>query len=82
MTMPLIRQGEGILAAIARIERERTEREQKLAAICLETDTPIAPINGNRLPGDPRQLRGIPVVGVHGGIGGHIPGSNPSSIRA
>lgn len=29
------------------------------------------------LPGDPWKLRGIPVVGVHGGVGGAIPGSKP-----
>lgn len=34
-----------------------------------------------RLPGDPSKLRGIPVVGVQGGLGGHIPGSRPDSIR-
>jgi hypothetical protein len=27
--------------------------------------------------GDPRTLRGIPVVGVAGGMGGVIPGTNP-----
>lgn len=34
-----------------------------------------------RLPGDPNKLRGIPVVGVYGGVGGHIPGSRPDVIR-
>lgn len=34
-----------------------------------------------RLPGDPNKLRGIPVVGVYGGAGGHIPGTRPDSIR-
>ena len=29
------------------------------------------------LPGDPLRLRGIPVVGVHGGVGGHMRGSQP-----
>jgi hypothetical protein len=30
-------------------------------------------------PGDARQLRGIPVVGVHGGLGGAITGTKPHS---
>lgn len=29
-------------------------------------------------PGDPRQLRGIPVVGVEGGMGGAMIGSRPT----
>lgn len=29
------------------------------------------------LPADARALRGIPVVGVHGGIGSAIPGTKP-----
>jgi hypothetical protein len=28
-------------------------------------------------PGDPAALRGVPVVGVVGGLGGHIRGTNP-----
>lgn len=34
-----------------------------------------------RLPGDPNKLRGIPVVGVLGGAGGHIPGTRPDAVR-
>jgi len=34
-----------------------------------------------RLPGDPNKLRGIPVVGVYGGAGGHIPGTRPDAVR-
>lgn len=33
-----------------------------------------------RLPGDPNKLRGIPVVGVYGGAGGHIPGTRPDHL--
>lgn len=36
----------------------------------------------NRPAGDPHALRGIPVVGVKGGIGGAIPGSKPDSAAA
>lgn len=76
MTTPLIRQGEGPIAAYARREHERTAREQHIARISLATDAPIQPA-GHRTPGDPWKLRGIPVVGVHGGIGGAIPGTRP-----
>lgn len=37
--------------------------------------------NSRVLPGDPWLLRGIPVVGVRGGVGGAVPGSLPHSIR-
>ncbi|MDQ3672700.1 MAG: hypothetical protein M3364_09750 [Actinomycetota bacterium] len=30
-----------------------------------------------RAPGDPHKLRGIPVVGVRGGLGGAVSGSRP-----
>lgn len=33
------------------------------------------------LPGDPWQLRGVPVVGVYGGVGGAINGTRPDAIR-
>jgi hypothetical protein len=30
-----------------------------------------------RLPGDAHKARGVPIVGFHGGVGGHIPGTRP-----
>jgi hypothetical protein len=33
---------------------------------------------GRHTPGDAARLRGIPVVGVPGGRGGHIAGTNPA----
>jgi hypothetical protein len=33
---------------------------------------------GRVTPGDAARLRGIPVVGVPGGYGGHIRGTNPN----
>lgn len=36
----------------------------------------VVPVKGYR-PGDPAQLRGLPVVGVYGGLGGAIRGSRP-----
>lgn len=81
MSMPLIRQGEGPLAAHIRLDREHCDRERHIAEISLTTDTPIV-LHANhphRLPGDPWKLRGIPVVGVHGGVGGAIAGSRPGA---
>lgn len=51
--------------------------EQQQAKIALEVGDDVTPITAAHLPGDPRQLRGIPVVGVHGGLGGAIAGTRP-----
>ena len=79
MRAPLIRQGEGPVAAYIRWERELVERDRKIAQISLATDAPVPSTSSHphRLPGDPWKLRGIPVVGVHGGVGGAIPGTRP-----
>ena len=62
---------------------------QALEAQLLKQLTELARETGNDLSlvtekkyresksGDPRTLRGIPVVGVAGGMGGVIPGTNP-----
>jgi len=81
MSMPLIRQGEGPLAAYLRIEQELVDRDRQIAEISLATDAPVpsTSTHPHRLPGDPWKLRGIPVVGVHGGVGGAIRGSKPGA---
>lgn len=54
------------IAALKRIKAEADAQPEQLATM--------------RLPGDAFKLRGIPVVGVYGGVGGHIPGTRPDRI--
>lgn len=70
------------LASWLRRRTINAEAERQIAKIIMETggQTPTHP-NSHVLPGDPWKLRGIPVVGVHGGIGGAIPGTKPHTIR-
>ena len=56
------------------------ERMISQAVIQAGAETPRHP-NTATLPGDPWLLRGIPVVGVHGGVGGASPGTKPGSSR-
>lgn len=52
---------------------------QLVAQIALETGNTLpTPTTTTSLPGDTDALRGIPVVGVHGGRGGAIPGTRPT----
>lgn len=55
-------------------ERAMSEKIQRKLAAQLYTDQPAPRA---RAAGDPHALRGIPVVGVKGGVGGAIPGSKP-----
>jgi hypothetical protein len=59
--------------------RHHAEAERQariMARLALETTGPIR-ITSPRPAGDPYALRGVPVVGVKGGIGGAIPGTKP-----
>jgi hypothetical protein len=50
---------------------------QALKQLKAEVDDQPEALVTMRLPGDPNKLRGIPVIGVFGGAGGHIPGTRP-----
>lgn len=66
----------------ARRRHEAVIQDRRIAAIALEVgaDLPEAPAAPTAtIPGDGYRLRGIPVVGVHGGIGGAIVGTRPGS---
>lgn len=56
--------------------------EQQVARIVMEAgaEAPAHP-SAVKLPGDPWALRGIPAVGVRGGVGGAIPGTLPHNVR-
>lgn len=82
MTLPLIRQGEGI-AGIHRIHAQRTAERQALERNIAQAQT--APdLNSTLITratagGDETKLRGIPAIGrgVQGCIPGTRPGGNP-----
>ena len=57
-------------------EHAMSAKIQRQLAAQLYTDTPQKTTPA-RAAGDPFALRGIPVVGVKGGIGGAIPGTRP-----
>ena len=57
------------------------QTEQQVARAVLEGQAVDPHPNATKLPGDPWALRGVPVVGVYGGVGGAIPGTLPHSIR-
>lgn len=64
----------------AKHRREALIMDKKMTEIALEVgeDLPEAPtVPRATLSGDAWRLRGIPVVGVPGGIGGAIPGTRP-----
>lgn len=70
---------------LPRFDRERQDAEdaQKLKKILIETGEPLpSPSTSSRAPGDPHALRGLPAVGVRGGLGGAIAGTRPGSSRA
>lgn len=61
--------------------QQAVDLERQQARIALEVGDDIEPRVGTVLPGDPFLLRGIPLVGVHGGLGGAIAGTRPDSMR-
>lgn len=71
---------------LPRFDRREQDAEdaRKLARILLETGAslPAPPTSTARAPGDPHKLRGLPAVGVRGGLGGAIAGTRPGSSRA
>lgn len=57
-------------------------QDRALTSVLLERDAPPEPIitskvHVSKLPGDPRALRGIPVLAE--GVGSAIPGTNPEA---
>lgn len=65
------------LASRWRMLTLRAEHERAVARAVAESGEPLPAHPNHVLPGDHRRLRGIPVVGVKGGLGGAIPGSRP-----
>lgn len=62
--------------------RSAGDVERRVARVVLEAGVEAEPHpNGYKLPGDPWALRGIPAVGVRGGVGGAIPGTLPHNVR-
>jgi hypothetical protein len=59
--------------------RERNAADAQTRAELATTGNAAPHPNGRRPAGDPVALRGIPVVGVPGGIGGASPGTKPGS---
>ena len=61
---------------------ERVAAAQIRTRIAQETGSVDLHPNDARtaLPGDPWKLRGIPMLGVHGGIGGAIQGTRPDAV--
>ena len=67
------------LASWYRRAELHAEAERTIARVVLQAGHDAPPSKHTWTPGDAALLRGIPVVGVHGGIGGAIPGSKPHS---
>lgn len=68
--------GDARLTLWLRRAHENQIMEQKLAEIVLETGNDI-PVNPRAAPNDPVRLRGVPVVGGRGALGGAIKGTQP-----
>lgn len=66
-----------ILASRFRKRAMETEMLRKVAAIVLEVGAEAPRANSTALPGDQRRLRGIPVLGGRGSLGGAIAGTRP-----
>jgi len=65
-----------------RHREENVRNARLLAKLALETGEAPMRTSAAALPGDRDALRGVPVVGVHGGRGGAIRGSRPGeSLR-
>lgn len=77
----LIRQGDGPAAAYAAAHEQRAALERARHQVQQPQPTPpSSPSSPSRYGlGDARQLRGIPAVGVKGGLGGAIPGTRPDA---
>jgi hypothetical protein len=61
---------------------QEAEDAKKLARILLETGEPLpVRVSKSALPGDAHALRGLPAVGVRGGLGGAIAGTRPGVSR-
>lgn len=68
------------LASWLRRSTLNAQHEQAIAKAVREAKADAPPHPNTHVPGDARALRGIPVVGVHGGIGGAIQGSRPDNV--
>jgi hypothetical protein len=63
---------------MARRHDESVRNAKLLAQLALESGTvPMHANDPRRPPGDPQALRGLPVVGGRGSIGGAIRGTRP-----
>ncbi len=56
------------------------EFERQLIEIAIDVNADVQPLIDMRLAGDPFLLRGIPTVGVRGGLGGAIRGTSPHTM--
>lgn len=87
MATIVVAKGDNVLAlpAVATFtlaERHHAERVAAARAqVRIARETGIAPVHPNSpraaLPGDPMRLRGVPCIGVRGGVGGAIRGTRP-----
>jgi hypothetical protein len=73
--------GDDPLNRYLQIQRLEDQLLKQLTEIARETGNDLTLLTEKKFraskSGDPRTLRGIPVVGVPGGMGGVIPGTNP-----
>ena len=65
--LPRFYQARVDIAALKRLKAEVDDQPEAFAEM--------------RLPGDAHKARGVPIVGFHGGVGGHIPGTRPDRQR-
>lgn len=72
--------GEHRLLTRFRMADARATIEQHIANIVISRDVDAPPDPRAKI-GDPLRLRGIPVVGVPGGKGGVIRGTNPGAFH-
>lgn len=71
---------ENRLVMWARRHEEARIMDAQIVEIALEVGAALPPAPSApsaTIPGDAWRLRGIPVVGVKGGVGGAIPGTKP-----
>jgi len=71
-----------ILASKFRLHTIAREVERTVARAVFEAGAEAPPTPTNSLPLDARRLRGIPVVGGRGSMGGHIDGTRPDQSSA
>lgn len=65
------------VASWYRRQQLNAQAEQAISRAIREAGADTPPHPNAHQPGDAAKLRGIPVVGVQGGYGGHIPGTRP-----